>query len=156
MKDREQCGNCAIYNYERQYCVRTQLHQDPSDHCSSWIAEVPTCQVCGQMFIPPRNYIVEDGKIFIVCGSCLSGLSTCRTCVNGKYCDFQQNPIQIPPVAQQTRQQGNMVVSQTVMNPARIAETCEKNCPCWDPIDKACNRQDCGTCGTGYKPSFLP
>ena len=156
MKDREQCGNCAIYNYERQRCARTGLHQDPSAHCSSWIAEVPICHICGQMFIPPRNYIVEDGKIFIVCGSCLSGLSTCRTCVNGKYCDFQQNPIQIPPMIQQTKRQGNMVVSQTVVNPARIAATCEKNCSCWDPTDRVCNRQACGTCGTGYKPSFLP
>jgi hypothetical protein len=156
MKDRKQCGNCAIYNYERQCCARTRLHQDPSDHCSSWIAEVPICHICGQMFIPPRNYIVEDGKIFIVCGSCLSGLSTCRTCANGKYCDFQQNPIQIPPMIQQTQRQGNMVVSQTVVNPARIAATCEKNCHCWDPIDRVCNRQACGTCGMGYKPSFLP
>ena len=155
MKDKKECGNCALYNYEQQGCVRTQLHQDPSDSCSSFIEEIPTCRICGQMFIPPRNYIVEDGKIFIVCGSCLSGLSTCRTCANGKYCDFQQNPIQIPPMIQQTQQQGNMMVSQTIMNPARIAETCEKNCPCWDPIDKACNRQDCGTCGDGYKPSYI-
>ena len=156
MKDRKQCGNCALYNYEQQCCIRTRLHQNPFDSCSSWIAEVPTCQACGQMFIPPRNYIVENGKIFIVCGSCLAALGTCRSCANGKYCDFQQNPIKIPPMIQQTQWQGNMMVSQTIRNPARIAETCEKNCTCWDPIDKACNRQDCGTCRTGYKPSFLP
>lgn len=148
------CGQCALYNAQQGGCVRTQTLQKPEDYCSSFIKEIPVCQVCGQPFIPPVNYIIEDEKTMIVCGSCLSGLGTCRTCANGNYCDFQQNPIQIPPMVQQTRQQGNMVVSQTVMNPARIAETCEKNCPCWDPIDKACNRQDCGTCGDGYKPSY--
>lgn len=156
MENRKECGNCALYNYEQQGCVRTQLHQQPNDSCSSFIKEIPTCQVCGQMFIPPVNYIVEDGKFITACGACLSGLSTCRTCANGNYCDFQQNPINIPPMVQQTQQQGNMFISQTVVNPERVKATCMKNCPCWDPIDKACNRNDCGTCGTGYKPSYLP
>lgn len=156
MKDRKECGNCALYNYEQQGCVRTQTHQQPSDSCSSFIQEVPICEICGQMFIPPRNYIIEGEKIITACGQCSSALSTCKTCKNRDACDFQTNPINIPAQIQQRTQKGGMVIMQTVINPARIAETCEKNCTCWDPIDRVCNKQTEGTCGIGYKPSYLP
>ena len=152
----KKCDSCALYNHEQRGCLRTRRPQAPEDSCSDYCSELPSCEVCGQFFLPPKNYIIENEKIMIVCGACLTGLSTCRTCANKNSCDFLTNPINIPPQIQQQVQQGPMVVIQTVMNPARIAETCEKGCPCWDNNEKICNKQTAGTCGIGYKPSYFP
>lgn len=156
MNQTKNCGGCALYHSGQKICMRTRVQQEETDSCSSYTKELLHCDICGQPFIPPISYIMENDKIIVACGNCAGALGTCRTCKNSSYCDFQQNPIQIPPQIQQQIQKGPMTMVQTIINPARIAETCEKNCACWDPIDKACNRYDCGTCGKGYKPSYLP
>ena len=156
MPDTKTCGRCALYHSEQKICLRSKLPQENTDHCSSFTRSLPSCEICGQMFIPPVSYVIENEKLLISCASCLTALGTCRTCGHALHCDFQENPINLPRMVQQQARQGNMIVSQTVMNPARIAETCEKNCACWDPIDRVCNRQTAGTCGTGYKPSYIP
>lgn len=148
------CRTCALYDQERGGCLRTQLKQSPTDSCSSWILTVPTCEICGQMFIPPKTYVIEGEHIIKSCPACAGALSTCRTCAYGNNCDFQTNPINIPPVVQKTVRQGNMTMTTTVPNPERIKATCAANCGCWDKNDKACNKT-CGTCGK-YKPSYLP
>lgn len=154
--EEKNCGRCALYNNEAKGCVRTQQHQESTDYCSSFITEVPICGICGQLFLPPVTYVIEDEKIITACGACSTGLSTCRTCTNAKYCDFQQNPIALPQMVQVTQRQGNMVVQQTITNPERIAATCKVNCPCWDSTDEVCNRHTVGTCGNSYNPSYLP
>lgn len=154
MENRKECGNCALYNHEQQGCVRTQRHQKPSDSCSSFATEIPTCEICGQMFIPPTVYVMEGEYVIRACSTCASALSTCQTCAHGKSCDFQTNPVNLPPMVQKEVRQGNMFISTTVPNPERVKVTCMANCRCWDETDSACNKQ-CGTCG-GYKPSYLP
>lgn len=156
MENVKTCGGCALFHKTQGACLRTKTPTSASEFCSHFINSVPSCGVCGQLFIPPVTYILEDDKIIEACPQCANSLSTCRTCTNQKVCDFQTNPINIPPQIQQRVQNGNMVVVQTVINPARVAETCEKGCLCWDPIDRVCNKQTVGTCGNGYKPSFLP
>lgn len=155
MENNKTCNNCALFHKQQEACLRTRTPTSASEFCSHFTNFIPVCDICGQGFIPPATYVIEGDRKIVTCGQCYRALSTCGTCTTNKYCDFQSNPINLPHQVQQQIQRGNMTMMTTVMNPARIAETCEKNCACWDPVDRACNRQTASTCGN-YKPSYLP
>ena len=154
MENNKTCGGCALYHKGQGGCLRTQTPTSASESCSHFTTFLPICGICGQKFIPPATYLIEDEVIITACGRCASSTSTCGTCSNSKQCDFQTNPINLPPQIQKQINQGNMTMRTIVKNPARIAETCEKNCGCWDPIERVCNRETASTCGN-YNPSYL-
>ena len=137
------CETCALYASNQQGCVRTQTRQLPTDNCSSWAKEVPVCESCGGKFVPPITYLMIDETPVVLCPKCASSTNTCAMCKSGGYCDFQENPIGIPPMVQQTIRQGNTTMVGTVPNPERIAATCANGCPCWfdDGTEKFCCRQ---------------
>ena len=104
------------------------------------------CQLCGRAGQGlPNLYQVED-KLFELCGDCLSRSGTCGTCKSATTCDFQENPIDIPPVVMREIRNENQIIRQQVENPDRIRETCQKNCECFSE-EFGCLRQSCGTCG---------
>ena len=141
------CKTCALYTEEQGGCVRTQTRVRPTDSCSYWTDELMTCGVCGQMFIPPANYIMEENsnEVVIACHNCFAHRGGCQTCQHS-YCAFKDDTTcPLPQMVQMKRQQGNMTQIATVPNPARIEATCMKGCPCFSK--EGCNKQ-CGTCGS--------
>lgn len=141
--EEKQCSNCALYILENSGCARTQTIEAPTNSCSHWCEYVPTCSLCGRRFVPPISWFLSGTNLLPLCPSCFNARNTCGTCKSSGYCDFQENPIAIPPMVQATRRQGNMTMTQTVPNPERIKATCMNGCPCWheDGEDKYCCRQ---------------
>ena len=143
------CWGCALFSKEHHACLRTRTPALSTDSCSHWISEFPICDVCGQVFLPPATFVIEDnGLITIICPNCDQHRGRCPTCECGGYCDFKENTeCTLPVMIQQTMRQGNMVMSRTVPNLARVEETCKKNCKCWDAELGCCSRGCFGTCG---------
>ena len=144
------CWGCALFSKEHHGCLRTRTPTLSTDSCSHWISELPICDICGQMFLPPATFVMEEGKdsIITICPSCDAGRNKCPTCECGGYCDFKENKeCTLPPAVQQTVRQGNMIMSRTVPNMARIEETCKKNCKCWNEEENCCSRGCFGICG---------
>ena len=143
------CYDCALFSKEHHACLRTKAPELSTNHCSHFVAELPTCGVCGQMFLPPATLMMEEGKndILVLCPQCVQGRNKCVTCQHGKYCDFKENTeCTLPPMIQQTLRQENMIMSRTVPNMARVEETCKKNCKCYDAERNCCSRGNFGTC----------
>ena len=144
------CETCRLYSKEHGGCVRTKTLSQPTDSCSHWIDELPVCDVCGQYFIPPITVYYEsaDATPLLICPNCAVNRGHCKTCVSGGYCDFQENhTVTEPPMIQQTARQGNMIMTKTVPNPARIELTCKKNCKCYNAEFNLCSRGNFDTCG---------
>jgi hypothetical protein len=143
------CWGCALFSKEHHACLRTRMPALSTDSCSHWISELPICDVCGQVFLPPATFVIEDnGLITVICPNCDQHRGRCPTCECGGYCDFKENTeCTLPVMIQQTMRQGNMVMSRTVPNLARVEETCKKNCKCWDVEQGCCSRGCFGTCG---------
>ena len=144
------CYGCALFSKEHGGCLRTRTPELSTGYCSHWISELPICQVCGQMFLPPATFVMEEGSqaITVICHNCDQHRGKCLTCECGGYCDFKENTeCTLPVMIQETVRQGNMIMSHTVPNMARIEETCKKNCKCWDIDQDCCSRGCFGTCG---------
>ena len=155
-------------NYYCQYCIYSQPRLDLStgracnkfqmevsdtDFCSQFTKQTFKCEICGGEFPGQPKFLVmksdDSGKTFkfdvAVCGQCNSQLGQCRTCTNANVCEFETNPSPLPKVVQKTITQGNMQAVTQVMNPERVAITCENGCHCWDP-NFGCSKQNRGTC----------
>ena len=148
--DDKTCWDCALFSKEHHACLRTRTPTLSTDSCSHWVSELPVCDICGQMFLPPATFIMEENSesITVACPNCHQNLGKCSTCEYGSYCDFKENTTcTLPPMIQQTMRQGGMVMSRTVPNMARTEETCKKNCKCYDPKENCCSRGNFGTCG---------
>lgn len=143
------CWDCALFSKELGGCLRTKTSALSTDSCSHWISELPICDICGQVFLPPATFVIEDnGLITVICSNCDQHRGKCLTCECGEYCDFKENmECTLPPTIEQTMRQGNMIMSRTVQNMARVEETCKKNCKCWDVEQDCCLRGNFGTCG---------
>lgn len=144
------CWKCALFSKEHHGCLRTKTPTLSTDSCSRWVSELPICDICGQMFIPPAIFVMEEDSdsIVVLCHNCDKGRGKCPTCKCSDYCDFKENTeCTLPTMIQQTMRQGNMVISRTVPNMARVEETCKKNCKCYDPELNCCSRGNFGTCG---------
>ena len=137
------CNTCALYVLEQSGCLRTQTIEELTHSCSHWCKELPICSICGNPFVPPITYLAVEDAYVVLCPACLKASGTCGLCKASTKCDFQENPIAIPPMVQATRRQGNMTMTQTVPNPERIKATCMNGCPCWhdDEEGKYCCRQ---------------
>lgn len=121
-----------------------------TDFCSEHAKELPTCECCGNLYIG-KSYLIAEMKDdvatvnAVICSSCNQGYNTCRTCTQGDICSFETDPSPLPKVVQKQIKQGNMTAVTQVMNPERVAITCQKDCPCWS-LDFSCSKQNHGTC----------
>lgn len=144
------CYNCALFSKEHHACLRTRTPTLSTDSCSHWVSELSICDICGQMFLPPATFVMEEGSqaITVICPNCDQHRGKCPTCECSGYCDFRENKeCTLPIMIRQTMRQDNMVISRTVPNLARVEETCKKNCKCWDAEQGCCSRGCFGTCG---------
>ena len=138
------CNTCALYIPEQSGCARTQMIELPDHTCSHWCHEVPTCSVCGRRFVPPITYVVVEDAYIAMCPACFQARNTCGMCKTSTKCDFQENPIAIPPMIMKTIRHGNQTLNTQIRNPDRIAATCiASGCKCYhkDNDDEYCCRQ---------------
>lgn len=117
------------------------------DYCSSHADESSStyCDACGRSGLIDYILLYSDcpseSSPKILCHSCYERTNTCSFCKSSAYCDFEQNPIQIPSIAVKTIRQGQLTMQTQVRNPDRVAETCKKNCGCWDHVENYCRRE---------------
>jgi hypothetical protein len=112
--------------------------------CPRFVTDLFTCSLCGSLILP-TDAIIEHETNKISCGNCQQARYTCQTCAHGNECAFMTDPSPIPKKIRQTIQKGPMTTIADVPNPSRIAELCEKKCPCFDP-EIGCLKQS-NTCG---------
>lgn len=145
------CSTCAMYIATQMRCARTNAPEMPTNSCGHWAKEAPKCALCGNLFLPPATYLEIEDAYAAICPSCLGHLGKCGTCKASSYCDFQENPIPIPPMIQATRRQGNTIITQTIPNMQRVLATCvASGCKCWHQDDEAKEKWCCrqfGCCG---------
>lgn len=141
------CLNCGYRALNPQQCplISYQYADDRKPVCPYWIAEVPKCDLCGQ--VDPKCILTQatDESWKRLCEKCSSRSGTCGGCKKSQGCDFETNPSPLPKAVQKRIQQGNQIIMATVKNKDRIRETCQKNCDCWDE-NFGCLREN-GTCG---------
>ena len=151
------CETCAISTPRLdvetgRVCNRTRSAVKDTDFCSHHAKELWKCDCCGNQFWSTPYIIMnatEDGVVdsidACICPQCNHNLYTCRTCQNMDKCKFESDPSPLPKVVQKTIQDGFITTVTQVMNPERIAITCEKGCPCWSQ-NFGCSKQNHGTC----------
>lgn len=129
----KQCKRCALNTTNG--CLIFKHQVNPEDCCPKYTSELFTCDFCQRQIMPGDAILTQkpDGSWEILCRDCAQHDGMCPTCAYGTVCDFETNPINIPKLVQQ----GNMLVK----NPSRIAETCRKNCPCFDQ-NLGCGKQN--------------
>ena len=140
----KRCSTCAMYISNEGVCARTRAYEVPTNLCSHWCEEVPVCDICHSLFVPPITWIYDkQERPHRMCPNCFNARNTCKLCIYNNGCAFKESPINIPPVINQTVRQGNMVMTTQVPNPARIDATCKSGCHCHS--EDGCNREF-GTC----------
>lgn len=114
------------------------------------------CDICGSPLkgTGKPNIEVYEGAVYQYCGNCAVSMGFCPTCKQAHVCDFETNPSPLPKQVQKVVRQGPMTATTVVHNPDRVAETCAKDCPCFD-TDFDCMKQSYPTCGH-FVPNFPP
>ena len=145
------CGNRSRTNTQQDACVfhstNNHIHiiKNPEEeycHAYTDTPQIETCDMCRAPVHKSDEVIIYDeDNIEILCATCYTHLNSCRTCGDNRSCDFETNPIPIPKQTMKVMRQGNAVVQTMVQNPDRIAETCAKNCRCWDHEHSYCRRE---------------
>ena len=138
------CGGCFFFS-NGAACGRISGYLTEADAtgCPLYVSRegMSLCDSCGQPILGLR--IFDQGKI--LCENCSNLYHTCRTCAHGNECPFETDPSPLPKqIVQQTRQ-GNMVMQQTIPNPARIDITCKTQCKCYNE-EFGCCKQTLGCC----------
>ena len=145
------CGQCAYPKHNGGICPATNLHPNfDQSACAHFTSELLQCKLCGNL-IPPSAaiYEVKNGSgITITCQSCQAQRYTCATCVQRQTCSFETDPSPLPKMIRQQIQNGPQIIVTDVRNPSRIAETCKKGCPCFDP-ELGCLKQN--NCCTNWR-----
>lgn len=93
--------------------------------------KIEKCACCGREFPSPGAlYFYNEENFIIICPNCYGYKGTCATCQNQQICDFETNvECQEPKTIVETFRQGNTIIQQQIMNPARIDKLC-KSCVC--------------------------
>lgn len=150
------CQTCAISTPRLDVETGRVCRRDGSpvkdDHfCGYHTRSLKTCECCGQPYIG-SGYILmnmkdDEAAIIdaVICPNCNKQFGTCRTCQNGNLCTFETDPSPLPKIVQKQIRQGNMTAVTQVMNPERVAITCQKGCPCYSP-DFSCSKQNHEAC----------
>lgn len=142
------CGQCAYPKHNGGICPATNTHPDPEQGaCGHFTSELLQCKLCGNLVAPSAAvYEVKNGSgITITCQQCQSRRYTCATCSHGQECAFETDPSPLPKMIRKQIQNGHQIIVTDVQNPSRVAELCEKKCPCYDP-EIGCLKQS-NTCG---------
>ena len=146
------CLTCGYRSLNEKACplIHCVFTENPQV-CPYWVAEVPICEVCGQ--VDPQTLLTQksDTTWIRICRNCSSKSGTCGGCSKSTTCDFETNPSPLPKAVQKQLRQGNQILVTTVKNEERIRETCEKNCGCFSQ-EFGCLREN-GTCGK-YEGAF--
>ena len=100
-----------------------------------------TCERCGRPVEKEQSLVVPDGENFhLLCFNCGHPLNRCDLCKRGGECDFETNPLAEPKYIQKQVRQGFQTIVVKEKNPERIRQTCQVNCPCYDP-ENDCMKQ---------------
>lgn len=145
------CGNRVPTNTQQDACVFHStanhihiIHNPEEEYCYAYTdtPKMESCDICRANVNKIDGIIIYDkGNVEILCATCYTKLNTCKTCGDSRSCDFITNPIPISQQTMKTFRQGNSVIQTMIQNPDRIAETCEKNCRCWDHEHSYCRKE---------------
>lgn len=145
------CGNRVPTNTQQDACVFHStanhihiIHNPEEEYCYAYTdtPKMESCDICQANVNRTDGIIIYDeDKVEIFCATCYTHLNTCKTCGDSRSCDFITNPIPIPQQVMKTFKRGNSVIQTMIQNPDRIAETCEKNCKCWDHEHSYCRKE---------------
>jgi hypothetical protein len=145
---KKNCNTCGLLDPRKNICQLFGHNIDPAaDFCSRYHNQVTVCDYCGKITLSPLLDINEDKSVKrIYCAECAKKIGTCVTCNSINTCAFEtDSSAPTPKFIQQPIRQGNMVITTNVMNPDRIANTCQKGCHCWSD-ENGCMRQN-NVCG---------
>lgn len=138
------CRLCAYYQLGNQLCrIFNETFSPEEPGCPHYSKIEYKCNSCGKPIVDTKSMFCEvfNDQTFILCDACNSQVNSCAFCSEAGNCDFNTNPINLPKVVQQQVRQGYTIMTTQIKNPARVAETCAKNCKCWDPINQTCNKE---------------
>lgn len=146
------CKDCSLFKFNNFVCpIFGPEVKGTTEGCPKYKdGPIQVCAVCGRPLIDKSflNFDLSFENFVEICPDCSAKSGTCALCKATVGCDFQSNPINIPPLVMQTVRQGNAVIQTQVVNPERVKATCENGCPCWDKEEKECWRQHPNqTCG---------
>ena len=85
--------------------------------------------------------------IYTFCHQCGDGLTTCNYCIHSEEdCKFKSDPVQMPETIVKQVQMSQGFAQMRVPNPERQNVTCALGCPCWNTVEKICNKEfaNCG------------
>ena len=142
------CFNCAfkVLSIDKCPIIGISYNQKDIKVCPYWTSDLPKCDICGGIDL---NYVLfakeKEAGYRKVCSKCKELSGTCGGCLKSSTCDFETNPSPIPKAVQKTIQQGNFTRVETIKNPDRIRETCQKNCDCFLENFGCC--RELNTCG---------
>jgi hypothetical protein len=150
------CRTCAIstprLDVETGRICRRDGQPVKDEHfCGYHTRSLHKCECCGQEYIGPSNLIatLDNDNMTIIaslCSACDQQYGKCQTCTHGNICSFETDPSSLPKVVTRQIKQGNMTAVTQVLNPERMAITCQKGCPCWNSSALYCSKQNHGTC----------
>lgn len=138
------CKNCGLYESSTLTCKIFKTNINPEEPgCPYFAKNKIICDYCGKIIVKPRDALIEQFNDISIslCDKCNTQINSCSFCSFGTTCDFNTNPINLPKVVQKQVRQGYTIMTTQIKNPAREAETCAKNCKCWDPINQTCNKE---------------
>lgn len=140
------CGNCVIWKQYAGTCpfFQEKMKED-SPGCHKFTDKIKTCAACGNPIIGKPHLANNNDNWYELCENCDGQWGNCFTCINITLCDFETNPISLPKQVRIQEQKGPMVINTVGRNPARIRETCEKGCACWQ--EGECWREAYGKLG---------
>lgn len=148
------CRHCVYYQLGNSICRIFNGVIDPDEPgCPHYSKSEFKCHLCGKPIVDKKTMFLEEltDSTVVICDACNNIAVSCSTCTEARTCDFETNPSTLPKAVQKQIRQGNTIMTTTVKNPARIAETCAKNCKCWNG---ACGREGevkwCGNYTKGY------
>ena len=131
------CKTCGLADQKILKCRRFGHDINPNeDFCSKHTYDTTQCCICGNIVLP-QSSIIDDNRVF--CGECYNRLDTCATCKSSRTCKFETDPSTLPKMVQQQIRQGPMTTVTQIMNPERVAITCQNDCSCYD-LEKGCLR----------------
>lgn len=152
------CGTCGLLDPQTNQCmvnVPLQGLEDPKDgYCHNHTFRLKQCECCGAKVAPWAKMIyIEAGssnESIMICPECNANYGLCATCAQSRIeCNFQivaSSPgLNIPPIVQEVKAQGNMQMVANVRNPQLMESACAE-CPCYSYMDKKCLKDTGGGC----------
>lgn len=148
----KQCGRCLLRDNKSGICqLLNQPIKEDTSGCPSFSDTTFTCSICHRQILPKDAILYTDSDsqsvtFTYLCPSCAEKSGTCALCKNDTSdCAFRTDPSPLPFYIQKRVSQGPMVSVIQVVNPERMAITCEKGCKCYHKETKSCAK-NFGTC----------